>query len=379
MVRAVVAFACVLGGMATALATPMQGPPPCSTGFLSLANADRLVIDLHVGGSFGPLETTESYGFLALGETYVGLDLTSTRSGDAPALELADNRLQVGGAPSSALLLTFVGPRGNRAYLVETGKVRLPLHVVNEHCLAELGLTAANTCLEVAAISPQGTITPPASVCGALQLGGKATLVIESPQYLSPAIKAAMERAARPQTARSDPGPAQSPRPLPPRETGSSRLPPWWAFAAVVAAAFLWSFVRRTHALSRYGVNDEPAVDRDAALRAAQIARVILIGCAIGAAASVAFGVAMFDLTNPLLATATLLLAAWSLAATGAAWRTHRAIALIPNPDIVVSSDQRTYVFLAHGTELLRFVALPRRMLVPVLRALPVARIVRSS
>jgi len=377
VVREILVLGCVLGATATALATPIPRPPPCSTGTYSQFRG-RLVADLRSTGAFGPLETGESYGLSTSGEKYLYLDLTSTRAGNAPPLELVGNTLRVGGAPSSALLVSFVGPRGALTYLVPTGKETLPTWVVNEGCLADVGLTAANTCLEVAAISPKGRITPPANVCGELQLGARATLVIESPQYVSPEIDAARKRAAQ-IAAGKDPWPAQHPSAARSARSSARHLPPWWAFCAVVAAAFLWSFVRRNHALSRYGASDEPAVDRDTALRAAQRMRVILIGCAVGTAASVAIGVATFDVTNPLLCTSTILFAAWSLAAMSAAWRTHRAIALIPNPDIVVTSDQRTYVFVTHGTELLRFVALPRRMLIPALRALPVARIVSGS
>lgn len=356
--------------------TPVDEWRPCALGLLTPAStSDRLVIDLW---PFGPLQSEREYA-LDVRDGYVELDLrelvaVGTFRKPAPTVELVRGELRVGGDGRwVALFVTFVGPRGEvgsprRTYVVGIGHKSLPPPVANERCLGSL----ADACVEVVGIERSGSITAPARVCGHLSGPPGGTLVIDSTSMLPEETVAALPQLPKPSSQRPTSKPQQVlPEPQP--------VSPWWAVLPVLAAAAFWVFVRRKHALVRYAESEICAVDRSMTMRATQRLRVILAGGGAGALACAGIALATFDFTNPILGSVMLMLATWAFASLHAAWRAHRAIALLDNPDVEVTSDRRAYVFVSHGTTLLRYIAMPRGMLKPLLRDMPVARVVSGS
>jgi hypothetical protein len=160
------------------------------------------------------------------------------------------------------------------------------------------------------------------------------------------------------------------------QRSSKATMPLWWVLAIAVPFALAWSLARRIHAVRRFSRERTGVVDRDAALGATQRLRSVCAGCALGATICVGISIVELDHQLPVLTAITLGLAAWALSCVHATWRAHRALHLLLNPDVDASTDGRAYIFLSHGGDLLRFVALPRKTIAQVSRDLPAARIV---
>jgi len=278
-----------------------------------------------------------------------------------------------------AYLVTLVGTRESQTYLVPFSS-QSGLIPMARNCVDEAGMGAGDTdCIELVAIDRGGQRSKPARICGDLHIPGMSALVNGLP-IIAASLALGSGASSKPPRM-PDPNFERRPTPLapvsvvPPPPRRRETVAAWLLALAALGAALVWMFASRLRAVRRFTRSDVVEIDRAAAAEELGPRRAVFAGASVGAAASVTLAFVAFDARVLPLAAIVALVGAAALVCVRAAWNAHRCLDLATNPDIMVTTDRRGHVFLAHGSDLLRYAGLSRAAIAR-LSALPEARVV---